>query len=242
MPKKSTVLPNWWEINTPSATKMGRHNEKLILIWRIHVSALRLNAKRFGRSRGGETARTSLLYRGYTRHMDYEMFWMSLAGDEFVVGQMVLNCWKNISSAYISCTNTGQIRSCSRQERGMRLLIRNLGSLYIHTRRINKNRRKFPEAHGQWWPWVTLPLAPLLEGGQNYGVLASSQFLPLTQTARRSNEKDDISVQQGLSPENCSCTQVISCGLGRISYSWQKRGAELPKKRPCWIVFKREKS
>lgn len=53
---------------------MGQHNEKTVLIWRISVSALRLNAKPFGRSRGGETAYASLLYCGYTRHMDSEIF------------------------------------------------------------------------------------------------------------------------------------------------------------------------
>lgn len=49
---------------------MGQHNEKQILIWRTHVSALRLNAKLFGRSQGGEMAHTALLCHGYTRHMD----------------------------------------------------------------------------------------------------------------------------------------------------------------------------
>lgn len=118
MSKKSTGLQSWGEINIPSASKLGQHNKKQILIWRTPVSAPRLNASMFGRSQGGEMAPTFLLYHGYTRHMDWEMFWTSLAGDEFVVGQMVLNCWKNISPAYISCTNTGKIRACPWQERG----------------------------------------------------------------------------------------------------------------------------
>lgn len=132
MSKKSTGLQSWGEINIPSASKLGQHNEQQILIWRIPVSAPRLNASMFGRSQGGEMAPPFLLYHGYTRHMDWEMFWTSLAGDEFVVGQMVLNCWKNISPAYISCTNTGKIRTCPWQERGNEMPYNDFGSLGMH--------------------------------------------------------------------------------------------------------------
>lgn len=160
MSKKSAVLQNWWEINIPSATKTGQHNENQILIWRIHVSALRLNAKLFGRSQGGETAHTSLLYHGYTRLMDLEVFWMNLAGDEFAVVQMVLNCWKNISSAYISWTNTGKIRTSSWQKGQMRLLTTNFGSLYTQ----GMSESNFLEALRQQWPWLSLPYTLVSEG------------------------------------------------------------------------------
>jgi len=59
---------------------------------------------------------------------------MNLAGDEFAVVQMVLYCWKNISPAYISCTNTGKIRTSSWQKGAMQPL--HFGSLYILTKRI----------------------------------------------------------------------------------------------------------
>lgn len=149
MSKKSTGLQSWGEINIPSASKLGQHSEKQIFIWRIPVSAPRLNASVFGRSQGGEMAPTFLLYQGCTRHMDWEMFWTSLAGDEFVVGQMVLNCWKNISPAYISCTNTGKIRTCPWQERGNEIPHNDFGSLGIH-KELTRLEGKFqqPQSRG----------------------------------------------------------------------------------------------
>lgn len=70
MSKKSKGLQSRGEINIPSATKLGQHNKKQILIWRIPLSAPRLNASVFGRSQGGEKAPAFLLYHGCTRHMD----------------------------------------------------------------------------------------------------------------------------------------------------------------------------
>lgn len=170
------------------------------------------------------------------------MFWMNLAGDEFVVGQMVLNCWKNISSAYISCTNTGQIRSFSWQKRGMRLLTRNLGSLYIQAQRINKTRRKFPEAPGQWWPRVPLPLA-IVWGRPN---LWSPGFLSAPSTNSKSQKKQ-WKRMKFLYNRVSAQRMVVVPKLFLVGWeglvTLDKHGEQnCRNKRPRWIVFKREKS
>lgn len=186
MSKKSTGLQSWGEINIASASKLGQHNKKQILIWRTPVSAPRLNASVFGRSQGGEMAPTFLLYHGYTRHMDWEMFWTSLAGDEFVVGQMVLNCWKNISPAYISCTNTGKIRACPWQERGEWDALQWLW-FSGYSQRIHKAGEEIPAAPEQQWPQVCP--SPCGQSDQNCGVLASS--LPLTQKSKQKGRRNE---------------------------------------------------
>lgn len=190
MSKKSTGLQSWGEINIPSASKLGQHNKKQILIWRIPASAPRLNASMFGRSQGGEMAPTFLLYHGYTRHMDGEMFWTSLAGDEFVVGQMVLNCWKNISPAYISCTNTGKIRTCPWQEKGNEIPYNDFGSLDIHkgSTRLEGKFQKLLGSGGHGW---LCPSPRGQRGDQNCGILASSQLLPLTQKSKQKAKRNE---------------------------------------------------